>query len=146
MDRYDLLSYPVWLRSGTAVDGAVSVDASAPERDRDRRATYSVALAVGVVVVRLWGVAVFLGLGYVGFTAMTAMGPTNEVVETECRAVPAGDGERVVAAHEQAVARRRRLAGVGVLVAVTLGVTALAGPPEGLVASPASPCCSPTGP
>ncbi len=82
------------------------------------------------------GVAAFLGLSSVAFTATTAIAPDNEVVETACRAVPAGDGERVLAAHEQAVARqhRRRLVGIGVVVAITPGVASLAGFPKGLVA------------
>lgn len=140
-DRYDLLSYPVRLRSGEVADDAVRVGDSAGERARNRGRKLGSALAVGLVllgsvVFDLWGIAVVLGVVYLVVTALLVAGPSTEVVETECRAVPAGAGERVVAAHERAIARhrRRRLAGLAGVVIVTLVVASLAGPPEGIVA------------
>lgn len=139
-DRYDLLSYPVRLRSGNVADDAVSIDESAAERARDRGDKVSAVLAValvlvGSVVFELWGFAVVLGGIYVVVTVLLSTGPTNEVVETECRAVPAGAGERVIGAHERAIERhrRRRLAGLAAVGALTLVVAYIAGAPEGLV-------------
>lgn len=140
-DRYDLLSYPVRLRSGEVADDAVRVDDAAGERARNRGRTLGAALAVGLVllgtvVFDLWGIAVVLGVVYVVVTALLVAGPDTEVVERECRAVPVGEGQRVIAAHERVIARhrRRRLAGVAVAIVGTLVVASLAGPPEGLVA------------
>lgn len=139
-DRYDLLSYPVRLSSGTVAEDAVDVDAEAAARDGERGDTRSAVLVFALVgglgvVYWLWRFAVALGVAYAVIALLVALGPDDEVVETEWRAVPAGTGERVVAAHERELRRRvlLRLLGVAVLSLLTLGVAYAAGTPAGLV-------------
>lgn len=148
-DRYDLLRYPVRLRSGTVADGAVSVDEGATPGPRQQRRTLAVVvaiLAVGAAFYHHFGFVVTLGVIWVTITLLLALGPGNEAVETECRAVPAGDRQRVVAAHRRAIRgqRRRRLVGIALFAALAVVVALLAGPPEGYVTVGGSSCCSAT--